>query len=390
MKNLGLDFRKLEDKGLFIFIEGLPIPNEDAAKLILERLLVSIIEEGISQVVIDSLTVLVKAFGIERTREMLTTILREFKKLGVTAIIIAEKPRSYTEAELGMEEYIADVVIELNYRIEYGRIVRYMRVLKARGRPIPLSELYFRLTKEKVIEILKPVLYEDIPEIDVKTQYKTGLHVFDKLIGGVPRGSQTLIVIEPGLNSLEPLLMIMVPLIARYGGPAIIRSYTVSPNEIRRILLNYVKVLDLTLSLQKVLNETIIDTRNIHLMNIYELAVINAKADSGIRPKFMGIHDLNTVAEIYGDEKTYLILHVNNILNRRRLGITTFYTYVADIKRDRVPGIHIYDIILSIERIEAHGKLYYKITRLKHPLLGLSPIYEVYEPIKLVKEPFRT
>ncbi len=265
-----------------------------------------------------------------------------------------------------------------------------MRVLKARGRPIPLSELYFRLTKEKVIEILKPVLYEDIPEIDVKTQYKTGLHVFDKLIGGVPRGSQTLIVIEPGLNSLEPLLMIMVPLIARYGGPAVIRSYTVSPNEIRRILLNYVKVLDLTLSLQKVLNETIIDTRNIYLMNIYELAVINAKADSGIRPKFMGIHDLNTVAEIYGDEKTYLILHVNNILNRRRLGITTFYTYVADIKRDRVPGIHIYDIILSIERIEAHGKLYYKITRLKHPLLGLSPIYEVYEPIKLVKEPFRT
>ena len=50
------------------------------------------------------------------------------------------------EAELGMEEYVADVVIELNYRIEYGKIVRYMRILKARGRPIPLSELYLNLT----------------------------------------------------------------------------------------------------------------------------------------------------------------------------------------------------------------------------------------------------
>ena len=386
MESIGLNFKELEEKGLFIFIEGLPIPNEDAAKLILERLIMTIIEEGVNQVVVDSLTVLIRAFGIERTRELLTTMLREFKRLSVTAIIITEKPRSYVEAELGMEEYIADVVIELNYRIERGRIVRYMRILKARGRPIPLSELYFRIAKERVIEILKPVFYEDIPEIDIKIQYETGIPFIDRLVGGIPRGSQTLIIIEPGLNSLEPLLMLMVPLVARYGGPAIIHSYTISPKEIRRALSSYIKTLDLALNFQKVLEETIIVARNIHLMNIYELAVANAETDNKIKPKFIGIHDINTVVEVYCDIGSCLMLHMNNVLNRRRLGITAFYTYIADLKKDKVPGINMYDIVLSIEKVEVHGRLYYKMARLKHPILGLSPTYEIYGPLKYVRE----
>lgn len=92
MENLGLNFRNLEEEGLFTFIETVPVHNEEALRLVLERLVLDVVEKNIRRVAVDSITVLIHAFGPERAREILTTImLRELKKLGVTTLLIAEK-----------------------------------------------------------------------------------------------------------------------------------------------------------------------------------------------------------------------------------------------------------------------------------------------------------
>ena len=366
MKKLGLDFEELENKGLFTFIEAIPIHNEEALRLILERLIMEVLEKQIRRIVIDSITVLIHAFGAEKAREILTTlILRELKKLGVTTLLIAEKPRSYTEAEISIEEYIADTVIELNYRIEYGKMVRYMRILKARGTSIPLSELTFTLTKGQVIGVFTPIIPHEIPAVDSETRYITGVPIIDKVLGEIPRGSQTLIVTEPGLDALVAMMFGLLPLIARYDGPSIIMSFTRSPDEVKRLISNL--SLKLNIKSDDVLSKIEVISINPTTLSLQELASFTARIELNTTPKFIGIHGLNVLLELYPSVNVYLATHLNNVLLRRKLGITSFYTYTANLARSDIPGIDIYDIVVYVEKIEEEGEEYYKITMFRHP-----------------------
>ncbi len=365
MKSLGMDFYDLERKGLVTFIEAIPLHNEEAARLIIERVLMMALEEGVKRVVIDSVTVLIQTFGLEKARELLTTtLLRELKRAGVTTLLISEKPRSYTESEVSVEEYIADTVIELNYRLEYGKIVRYMRILKVRGVSIPLSEIAFTLRKDAVIDLAVPIVPHEIPAIDTSTIYKTGIKEIDDLIIGIPRGSQALIIVEPGINSLDLSLVPLIPLIARYGGPAIIRSYVRAPDEIKRVIIQSAKRLGF--DSKRVLNEIIISALNPVSVSLQEIAAENARVDSTIKPKFLAIHSLNTLLELYPNINVYLGSHLNNVLLRRKHGITSFYTFSGDPGAKNIPGIDIYDIVVLVRTTRAKEE--YEVEVLRHPL----------------------
>ena len=367
MKSLGMDFYELEKKGLVSFIEAIPLHNEEAARLIIERVLMMALEEGVKRVVIDSVTVLIQTFGLEKARELLTTtLLRELKRMGVTTLLISEKPRSYTESEVSVEEYIADTVIELNYRLEYGKIVRYMRILKVRGISIPLSEITFTLRKDIVIDLAVPIVPHEIPAIDTSTIYKTGIKEIDDLIVGIPRGSQTLIVTEPGINSLDLILVPLIPLIARYGGPAIIRSYVRAPEEIKRVIIQSVKRLGL--DTKRIFDEIIISALNPVSISLQEIAAENSRVDSTIKPRFLAIHSLNTLLELYPNINVYLGSHLNNVLLRRKYGITACYTFSGDIKAGNIPGIDIYDIVVSVKTTKTEGE--YEVEVLRHPLFA--------------------
>ncbi len=365
MKSLGMDFYDLERKGLVTFIEAIPLHNEEAARLIIERVLMMVLEEGVKRVVIDSVTVLIQTFGLEKARELLTTtLLRELKRAGATTILISEKPRSYTESEVSVEEYISDTVIELNYRLEYGKIVRYMRILKVRGVSIPLSEITFTLRKDVVIDLAVPIVPHEIPAIDTSTIYKTDIREIDNLLIGVPRGSQTLIIAEPGINSLDLLLVPLIPLVARYGGPAIIRSYVRAPEEIKRVITQTARRLGL--NTRQILDEIVISAINPVSQSLHEIAAENARIDSTVKPKFVAIHSLNTLLELYPNTNVYLGSHLNNVLLRRKYGITGFYTFSADPQAKVIPGIDIYDIVTLVRTTKNDDE--YEVEVLRHPL----------------------
>lgn len=240
-----------------------------------------------------------------------------------------------------------------------------MRILKARGTSIPLSELTFSLTKDQVIDVSTPIIPHEIPAIDTETNYTAGVEIVDKVVEVIPRGSQVLLITEPGLDSLAPMLSIIIPLVSRYGGPAIIRSYTKSPDEIKRFISQLSK--QLKANLDKVLSEIEVVAVNPTTLSLQELAALNARIDSSIKPKFIGVHGLNMLLELYPNVNTYLANHLNNVLLRRKLGITGFYTFSADIGTRNIPGIDIYDIVVCLQRIEEHGEEYYKVTMLRHP-----------------------
>ncbi len=369
MKSLGMDFYKLEKEGMVTFIEAIPLHNEEAARLIIERVLMMALEEGFRRVVIDSVTVLIQTFGLEKARELLTTtLLRELKRAGVTTLLISEKPRSYTESEVSVEEYIADTVIELNYRLEYGKIVRYMRILKVRGVSIPLSEIPFSLRKNVVIDLAVPIVPHEIPAIDTSTIYKTGIREIDEIIVGIPRGAQVLLATQPGINSLDLLLIPLIPLVARYGGPVIIRSYVRAPEEIKRVILQAAQRLGINAN--TILKDIIVSAMNPVSQSLQEIAAENARVDSNVKPKFVAIHSLNTLLELYPNINVYLGTHLNNVLLRRKHGITACYTFSGSLEKADIPGIDIYDIVIFVKTSEEKGEPVYELNVLRHPLLA--------------------
>ncbi len=380
MIRLGMDFKQLEKQGMFSYVECPPIPSRDYIKLVLEKALAIIMNMNASRLVIDSLHSLIDIFSIEHLRELLTSLRKMFKKQGITTLVILEDRKGDIE-KIKTVEHIADVVIKLNYMVRYGSSLRYMDIYKVRGKFSKTSRLYFKISDDNGIEIFKPISQR----IEAKTKdmyYVTKIRSIDKLIGYIPKGSQVLIITELELDSLELLTSILAFLTISYGGPTIIKSYTTSAGHVKAILINYLEKLNLTKeNIEKIMSQVIVKTKDTYLFNMYESMLMDLKEDLKIRPVFEGIHNIDALMEIC--DRHCLILYINTMLNRKRLGITSFYTYVEGRRSNSIVPTSIYDIILKVEKKEVGDKLYYKLYRLKHPTLGMSTHYVLMDKNRL-------
>lgn len=148
MLQFGWDFKALEDKGLIRIIDGtvtkVGIPSEEEYALPetgfnLDKLLVEIIkatkEIGAKRLVVDSLPAL--GFKYDTEAEVRKAILKMsyvLSKTGVTSIVTTEIPEhSGTYSKYGVEEFVADGVIVLNYGSLGGRATRTLHIRKMRG-----------------------------------------------------------------------------------------------------------------------------------------------------------------------------------------------------------------------------------------------------------------
>ena len=148
MLQFGWDFKALEEKGMVRIIDGavtkVGIPSEEELALPetgfnLDKLLVEIIksvkEMGAKRLVVDSLPAL--GFKYDTEAEVRKAILKMsyvLSKTGVTSIITTEIPQnSGTYSKYGVEEFVADGVIVLNYGSLGGRATRTLHIRKMRG-----------------------------------------------------------------------------------------------------------------------------------------------------------------------------------------------------------------------------------------------------------------
>lgn len=148
MLQFGWDFKALEDKGMIRIIDGtvtkVGIPSEEEYALPetgfnLDKLLVEVIksvkEIGAKRLVVDSLPAL--GFKYDTEAEVRKAILKMsyvLSKTGVTSIVTTEIPEnSGTYSKYGVEEFVADGVIVLNYGSLGGRAARTLHIRKMRG-----------------------------------------------------------------------------------------------------------------------------------------------------------------------------------------------------------------------------------------------------------------
>jgi circadian clock protein KaiC len=205
-KSLGFDFEKLKaEKKLYIDhvrIERSEI--EETGEYDLEGLFIrlnyAIDSIGAKRVVLDTIESLFS--GMENMALLRSEIRRLFtwlKKKGVTAIITGERGENSLTRQ-GLEEYVSDCVILLDFRMIEQIATRRLRIVKYRGSTHGTNEYPF-IIDENGISVL--------PVTSLKLNYKslteiisTGLPALDKTFstGGIYRASSLLVTGQAGTS----------------------------------------------------------------------------------------------------------------------------------------------------------------------------------------------
>ena len=211
MSGFGLNFEKLREEGLFRYL-ALPTMLEPGIGSVMNLILESVESIDAKRLVIDSYTAISQMFESQaEARTFLHTCFSKItKQLGCTTILIREESISGEKSRYGFEEFIADGLIHLRMdRIE-NKLVREMTILKMRGcrieNPdacITLHQGFKVLPPTKITIPEKPKPFKPPP--DPQKGYSTGIPDLDKVLGGLPDKSTTLLEVDPKITPLELL-----------------------------------------------------------------------------------------------------------------------------------------------------------------------------------------
>jgi circadian clock protein KaiC len=212
-RSFGIDFEKLEERGLFEFI-SLPILKEvgvaESFNMVVER----VEEMGARRLVIDSFTALKESFKTpHEARILLQSVLyRVLEKLECTTMLIKE--RASAGEDVGFEDYVADVAIHLESTLLENRTIRILSLIKLRGGGIRHPKLCFTLLGGfRALPPTKPLRPRETmsfsPPPDPPEAYTTGIPDLDREIGGYPKGATVLMEIDPRLTPRDYHLLFL-------------------------------------------------------------------------------------------------------------------------------------------------------------------------------------
>lgn len=199
LKSLGFDLEKLKTQNKLrvdhVRIERSEI--EETGEYDLEGLFIrlnhAIDSIGAKRVVLDTIESLFS--GIENLALVRAEIRRLFqwlKEKGVTAVITGERGENSLTRQ-GLEEYVSDCVILLDFRVIDQIATRRLRIVKYRGSTHGTNEYPF-LIDENGISVI-PVTSLRLDYKSSKEVVSTGLPALDKMFSGngIYKGSSTLI-----------------------------------------------------------------------------------------------------------------------------------------------------------------------------------------------------
>lgn len=133
MKRFGLNFRKLESKGKFKFLDMMTPRNEEISIDTLNAALEQILAIKAKRLVIDSFSALSLAFNKKIDARIALHMLEKLtREINCTTLLVVEVPTGHLGLGLGFEEFVVDGIIlfetvEARSGIRKRAILRKMR-----------------------------------------------------------------------------------------------------------------------------------------------------------------------------------------------------------------------------------------------------------------------
>jgi len=125
-------FKDAVEKGLIDIKEAIAVSGKEVIEVISEQL-GDLASQNYRNVVVDSISALMTFTSAEHARALLSILSRYASEHDIMLIIIGELPLFFSSRSiLGFEEFVADVVIKLDF-VERGyRLVNRMSIIKNR------------------------------------------------------------------------------------------------------------------------------------------------------------------------------------------------------------------------------------------------------------------
>ncbi len=239
MAGLPFDLADLEQRGL-LAIEQIALDQGEVAEVgeydlegLFIRLGLLINRIGAQRIVLDTIEALFGAFGNQAIlRGELQRLFRWLKQRGLTAIITAERSGQQL-SRFGIEEFVADCVILLDYRITDHVLTRYARVVKYRGSSHGINEYPFSIEPSgiRMLPISSLTLHYPVSSERVSS----GVPDLDQLLdgSGYYRGS-TILVSGPTGSGKTSLGALFLAAACARGEPAALFAFEESAEQIIR------------------------------------------------------------------------------------------------------------------------------------------------------------
>ena len=248
MRGLGFDFEKLEQQGLFKFLDLLTLMEAGTSELF-ETILNEVSSFGAKRLVIDSLSAI--AQGVANPRELRvflhSLLARIMRAMNCTTILIEEVPLGKRWIGYGFEEFVASAVILLERIMLEDKFLRRLRIIKLRGAEVPNPRACFTLKNGfkafpplKIRLPEKPVKFQPIP--DPPDMHSTGISDLDKILGGYPKAGLILLQVDIRISPRQLHLLIAPTIInaLNNGKPVIlIPPITAGPDDLKRVFSAY-------------------------------------------------------------------------------------------------------------------------------------------------------
>lgn len=145
VRRFGMDFEPLMNQKRFFFVE-LPAPTPEGLPMLWEQIANDIQQNGVERLVIDSFTAMTPGFESVGDLRTFTHVLlgKIVGSAGCTTLMITEEGAQRMSPWSGVEEFVADGVVQFSIVPSGEARVRYIEITKMRGTnhqmgPIPID-----------------------------------------------------------------------------------------------------------------------------------------------------------------------------------------------------------------------------------------------------------
>ncbi|HEX6308376.1 MAG TPA: circadian clock protein KaiC [Longimicrobiales bacterium] len=192
MRSFGWSLEEWERRGRLAFVDASPDPDMETVEsgsfdlgALLARIENAVRKVDAKRVAVDSLGAVFSQFSDQSiVRRELFRIASALKKMGVTAVMTAERTEDYGPiARFGVEEFIADNVMVLRNVLDAEKRRRTVEILKFRGTTHQKGEFPFTIVADGGVIVL-PLSAMELRQRSSQVRITSGNEQLDVMCGG--------------------------------------------------------------------------------------------------------------------------------------------------------------------------------------------------------------